>query len=222
VVAPNPTGSTGFGQELTDRIAGEWGSYPYQDVVLGWEYVRDNLSSFIDTKNGIVAGASYGGVSLTQVYVLTDTDFPQYMTNWIQGHDLGREFKAIVTHDGISNTESAFSTEELWFMRHDYLGPIWAENTTYSKWNPQNHLANFSTPQFVVHNSLDYRLPESDGLSLFNILQTKGIPSRFLNFPDENHWVLKPQNSLFWHSEIFNWINHWSKGTKLDGNAIGQ
>lgn len=206
VVAPNPTGSTGFGQELTDRIAGEWGSYPYEDVVLGWEYVRDNLSSFVDTKNGIVAGASYGG----------------YMTNWIQGHDLGREFKAIVTHDGISNTESAFSSEELWFIRHDYLGPIWAENTTYHEFNPQNHVANFSTPQFVVHNSLDYRLPESDGLSLFNILQTKGIPSRLLSFPDENHWVLNPENSIFWHTEIFNWINHWSKGTDLDDNAIGQ
>ncbi|KAJ4301372.1 Dipeptidyl-peptidase 5 [Kalmusia sp. IMI 367209] len=206
VVAPNPTGSTGFGQELTDRIAGEWGSYPYYDVVLGWEYVRDNLSSFIDTKNGIVAGASYGG----------------YMTNWIQGHDLGREFKAIVTHDGISNTESAFSTEELWFMRHDYLGPIWAENTTYSKFNPQDHVANWSTPQFVIHNTLDYRLPESDGLSLFNILQTKGIPSRFLNFPDENHHVLKAENSLFWNTEVFNWINHWSKGTPLDSNAIGE
>ncbi|KAF1965320.1 hypothetical protein BU23DRAFT_25755 [Bimuria novae-zelandiae CBS 107.79] len=206
VVAPNPTGSTGFGQELTDRIQGEWGGYPYYDVVLGWEYVRDNLSSFIDTKNGIVAGASYGG----------------FMTNWIQGHDLGREFKCIVTHDGISNTESAFTTEELWFMRHDYLGPIWAENTTYSKWNPQDHIANWSTPQFVVHNTLDYRLPESDGLSLFNILQTKGIPSRFLNFPDENHHVLKAENSLFWHTEIFNWINHWSKGTDLDSNAIGQ
>lgn len=220
VVAPNPTGSTGFGQELTDRIAGNWGSYPYEDVVLGWEYVRDNLSSFIDTKNGIVAGASYGGVSYANSLQLIYTNILQFMTNWIQGHDLGREFKAIVTHDGISNTESAFSTEELWFMRHDYLGPIWAENTTYSKYNPQDHVANWSTPQFVIHNTLDYRLPESDGLSLFNILQTKGIPSRFLNFPDENHWVLNPQNSLFWHQEIFNWINHWAKGTKLDDNAI--
>jgi dipeptidyl aminopeptidase/acylaminoacyl peptidase len=94
VVAPNPTGSTGFGQNLTDAIQGEWGSYPYEDVVLGWEYVKENLS-YVDTENGIVAGASYGG----------------YMTNWIQGHDLGREFKAIVTHDGISNTLGAYASE---------------------------------------------------------------------------------------------------------------
>jgi dipeptidyl aminopeptidase/acylaminoacyl peptidase len=205
VVAPNPTGSTGFGQYLTDAIQGQWGSYPYEDIVLGWEYVKENLS-FVDVENGIAAGASYGG----------------YMTNWIQGHDLGRKFKALVTHDGIHQTQSAFSTEELWFMRHDYNGNIYDANSTYATWNPFNHIANWSTPQFVVHNTLDYRLPESDGLQLFNILQTKGIPSRFLNFPDENHHVYGAQNSLFWNTEIFNWINHWSQGKPLDEEPIGE
>ncbi|KAF1846517.1 uncharacterized protein K460DRAFT_386719 [Cucurbitaria berberidis CBS 394.84] len=203
VVAPNPTGSTGFGQFLTDSIQGQWGGWPYYDLVNAWEYINKNLAD-VDTKNGIAAGASYGG----------------YMTNWIQSNDLGKKFKALVTHDGISNTEAAWATEELWFIRHDYNGSIW-NSDAYKKWNPQNHIANWSTPQFVVHNSLDYRLPESDGLGLFNILQARGVPSRFLSFPDENHWVLKQKNSLFWHKEIFNWINHYSKGQPLDDEPIG-
>ncbi|KAF1992874.1 hypothetical protein P154DRAFT_128781 [Amniculicola lignicola CBS 123094] len=206
VVAPNPTGSTGFGQKLIDDIQGNWGSYPYEDIVLGWEYVQETYP-YIDTDNGIEAGASFGG----------------YMTNWIQGHELGRKFKALVTHDGIYDTQAAYVTEELWFMRHDYNGTILDPDSTYAKWNPLDHIANWSTPHFVIHNTLDYRLPESDGLALFNILQTKGVPSRFLNFPDENHWVLKPENSLFWHTEIFNWINHYSGvGGALDDEAIGE
>ena len=203
VVAPNPTGSTGFGQYLIDAIQGNWGSYPYEDLVNAWQYVVDNMK-WIDTENGICAGASYGG----------------YMTNWIQSNDLGDKFKALVTHDGISNTQAAWGTEELWFIRHDYNGSVW-ESDAYDKWNPMNHIANWSTPHFVVHNTLDYRLPESDGLALFNILQARGIPSRFLNFPDENHWVLNQENSLVWHTEIFNWINHYSKGTPLDDVPIG-
>ncbi|KAF2473561.1 uncharacterized protein BDR25DRAFT_301803 [Lindgomyces ingoldianus] len=193
VVAPNPTGSTGFGQELIDAIQGNWGSYPYEDIVLCWDYIHSNLS-YIDTENGIEAGASYGG----------------FMTNWIQGHDLGRKFKALVTHDGVSNTLADYASEELWFIRHDNNGTIWDARENYEKFNPLDHIANYSTPHFVVHNSMDFRLPESDGLALFNILQGIGVPSRFLNFPDENHWVLDPENSLFWHTEIFNWINYWS------------
>lgn len=204
VVAPNPTGSTGFGQYLTDAIQGNWGGYPYQDLVNAWKYVKQNLK-FADTKNGICAGASYGG----------------YMTNWIQSNPLGKEFKALVTHDGIVNTYAAWATEELWFIRHDYNGSAWDPQAAYQKWNPWNHISNWTTPHFVVHNTLDYRLPESDGLALFNALQARGVPSRFLNFPDENHWVLKQENSLVWHTEIFNWINHYSKGTPLDDVPIG-
>ncbi|CAO2654966.1 Nn.00g116990.m01.CDS01 [Neocucurbitaria sp. VM-36] len=203
VVAPNPTGSTSFGQYLIDSIQGQWGGWPYEDLVNAWKYVDENLED-VDTETGIAAGASYGG----------------YMTNWVQSNDLGRKFKCLVTHDGISNTQGAWATEELWFIRHDYNGSVW-DSDAYNKWNPQNHIANWSTPQFVVHNSLDYRLPESDGLSLFNILQARGVPSRFLSFPNENHWVLKQQNSLFWHTEIFNWINHYSKGEPLDDMPIG-
>jgi dipeptidyl aminopeptidase/acylaminoacyl peptidase len=204
VVAPNPTGSTGFGQYLTDAIQGRWGGYPYYDLVNAWEYINSEMTSFVNVEDGIAAGASYGG----------------YMTNWIQSNDLGDKFKAIVTHDGISNTAAAWGTEELWFIRHDYNGTVW-ESDAYQKWNPFNHIANWSTPQFVIHNTLDYRLPESDGIALFNVLQNIGVPSRFLSFPDENHWVLKQENSLFWHKEIFNWINHYSKGTPLDDEPAG-
>jgi dipeptidyl aminopeptidase/acylaminoacyl peptidase len=203
VVAPNPTGSTGFGQYLTDHIQGNWGGTPYTDLVNAWEYI-DSEMKWIDTEHGIEAGASYGG----------------YMTNWIQSNPLGKKFKALVTHDGISQTKAAWGTEELWFIRHDYNGSVW-DSDAYDKWNPFNHIANWSTPHFVIHNTLDYRLPEADGLGLFNVLQARGIPSRFLNFPDENHWVLKQENSLVWHTEIFNWINHYSKGTPLDDVPVG-
>jgi dipeptidyl aminopeptidase/acylaminoacyl peptidase len=193
VVAPNPTGSIGFGQHLIDAIQGNWGSHPYEDLVLGWEYIKENIS-FVDTDNGVEVGASFGG----------------FMTNWIQGHDLGRKFKALVTHDGISNTRAAYGTDELWFMRHDFNGTPFDTESTYAKWDPMNHVANWSTPHFIIHNTLDYRLPEADGLAMFNLLQTKGVPSRFLNFPDEGHIVSNPENSLFWHTEVFNWINHYS------------
>jgi dipeptidyl aminopeptidase/acylaminoacyl peptidase len=207
VVAPNPTGSSGFGKLLTDRIQNNWGGTPYDDIVLGWEYIRDHLSDFIDVENGIEAGASYGG----------------FMTNWIQGHDFGRNFKALVTHDGVSNTLADYASEELWFIQRDMNGTIWDDRANYERWNPLDHISNFSTPHFVVHNTLDYRLPESDGLALFNILQEIGVPSRFLNFPDENHWVLKPKNSLFWHQSIFNWINHYSGvGGSLNDEAVGE
>ena len=206
VVAPNPTGSTSYGQELTDAIQNNWGSYPYDDLVSAWNYVNDNLD-YVDTENGIEAGASYGG----------------YMTNWIQGHDLGRKFKALVTHDGSTSTLNQYGTEELWFMQHDFNGTLWNDRPNYERWDPIAHAINFSTPHFVVHSENDYRLPVSEGIYLFNVLQERGVPSRFLNFPDENHWVLDRENSLVWHREIYNWINHYSGiGGPLDDNAITQ
>ena len=146
------------------------------------------------------------------------------MMNWIQGHDLGNEFKALVSHDGVATSYADWSTEELWFTRHDFNGTLWEEpgRSNYVAWDPLTHAQNFSTPEFIVHNELDYRLPVSEGLAMFNVLQTLGVPSRFLSFPDENHWVLKQENSLFWHNEIFNWINYWTgKIESLDDNAIG-
>lgn len=206
LVGPNPTGSTSYGQNLTDRIQGKWGSWPYEDLVNAHKYACDNLP-YINCSNAVEAGASYGG----------------YMTNWIQGHDLGREFKALVCHDGVATTYADYSTEELWFTQHDFNGTLWENpgRANYIAWDPLTHAKNFSTPQFIVHNELDYRLPVSEGIAMFNVLQTLGVPSRFLSFPDENHWVLNRENSLFWHTEIYNWINYWTgKVESLDGNAI--
>ncbi|EME41566.1 hypothetical protein DOTSEDRAFT_55358 [Dothistroma septosporum NZE10] len=207
LVGPNPTGSTSYGQNLTDSIQGRWGSWPYEDLVNAHRYVCDNLP-YVDCSNAIGAGPSYGG----------------FMMNWIQGHDLGNQFKALVSHDGVATSYADWSTEELWFMRHEFNGTLWEEpgRSNYVAWDPLAHAKNFSTPEFIVHSELDYRLPVSEGITMFNVLQTLGVPSRFLSFPDENHWVLDQENSLFWHTEIFNWINYWTgKIESLDDHAIG-
>ena len=135
---------------------------------------------------------------------------------------MGRWFKALVTHDGSTSTLNQYASEELWFMNHDFRGPFNATGfqpgSPYYDWNPLLHVDRWATPHFVIHNDLDYRLPVSEGILLFNLLQTKGVPSRFLNFPDENHWVIQPENSLVWHNEIFKWINHYS-GVEDSGNG---
>ncbi|KAK3700740.1 Dipeptidyl-peptidase 5 [Vermiconidia calcicola] len=201
---PNPTGSTSYGQDLTDRIQGKWGSWPYEDLINAHSWACDNLA-YINCSNAIAAGASYGG----------------YMMNWIQGHDFSDEFNALVSHDGVTSTLSIYETEELWFIEHDLNGTMWDSREVYEMNDPLMHIKNFSTPQFVVQNDLDFRLPADMGIMMFNILQELGIPSRFLNFPDEGHWVGGQENSLFWHQEIFNWINYWSgKIPSLDNNAV--
>ncbi|RYP00857.1 hypothetical protein DL764_006380 [Monosporascus ibericus] len=197
VIAPNPTASISFGQNLTDAVRGNWGSLPYWDLVHAWRYVNETLD-YVDTSRGIEAGASFGG----------------YMTNWMQGHEMGRWFKALVTHDGSTSTLNQYASEELWFMNHDFNGPFnetgLRPGSPYYDWNPLRFVESWATPHFVIHNDLDFRLPVSEGILLFNLLQTQGVPSRFLNFPDENHWVLQPENSLVWHNEIFKWINYYS------------
>lgn len=190
VAAFNPTGSTGFGQNITDGIQNQWGGRPYNDLVKGWEYIEANIP-YVDLDRAITLGASYGG----------------YMMNWIQGHDLGRKMKAIFCHDGVFSTLSQYSSEELWFPQHDFNGTLWENWDNYARWNPANHTDKWATPQLIVHNELDYRLPISEGLSAFNVLQAKGIPSKLLSFPDENHWVLKAENSLVWHKTVLDWLN---------------
>lgn len=154
--------------------------------------MRDNIS-YIDTTRAIAAGASFGC----------------YMMNWIQGHSLGREFKALVCHDGKMTNVGSYATDEIWFIQRDNNGTIWADRPNYEKWDPLFHAANFSTPEFVVGNDLDFRVVISEPLQTFNVLQTMGVPSRFLHFPDEGHWVTKRENSMLWHGAIFNWIRYW-------------
>ncbi len=176
VVAINPTGSTSYGQAFTDAIQNNWGSFPYDDLVRGWQHINSSEEAYpyIDTGNGIAAGASYGG----------------YMVNWIQGHDLGRAFRALVTHNGVTSTLNAYATEELWFMQRDFNGTLWENRDNYERYDPIAYASQFATPHFVVHSDRDYRLPVSEGVFLFNVLQELGVESRFLNFPDEGHWYV--------------------------------
>lgn len=201
VVAPNPTGSTGYGEIFTDAIQNNWGGTPYNDLVLTFEYALKKYKE-IDANRAVALGASYGG----------------YMINWIQGNPLGRKFKALVCHDGVFSTNAQYGSEELWFPIHDFGGSFITHPENYAKWSPSNNVKNWATPELVIHNEKDYRLPISEGLAAFNVLQEKGVPSKFLTFPDENHWVLNPENSLLWHTEVIGWINQWAgvegKGVK--------
>ncbi|CAE6412251.1 unnamed protein product [Rhizoctonia solani] len=196
VVTINPTGSTTFGQEFTDAIAEDWGGRPFEDLRKGWKYVLDNYEE-VDGDRAVAAGASWGG----------------YAINWIQSHpEWNFNFKALVCHDGVFDTVyNGFATDELYFFNHDFGGPPWSNRGRKSaeKFNPVNRVSHWSTPQLVIHGSRDYRLAETEGLSVFNALQSRGIPSRIVIFPDENHWVLKPGNSLKWHYEVFRWFDEW-------------
>ena len=195
VITPNPTGSTGYGQAFTDAIATEWGGLPYNDLVKGFEYIKANLS-YIDTSRAVALGASYGG----------------YMMVWMQGHALAKKFKALVCHDGSLNIPAQLASDEQYFPNHDMGGSFVTSKqnmTKWEKWNPVNHVDEWETPMLVIHNELDYRLPISEGLAMFNVLQERGIKSRFLTFPDENHWVLSEENSLVWHTIVLNWINEF-------------
>ncbi|KAF3934599.1 hypothetical protein ABW20_dc0101365 [Dactylellina cionopaga] len=202
VVALNPTGSTGYGKEFTDRIQDEWGGRPYRDLELGFEYIEKEFG-FVDTKNAIAAGASYGG----------------YMINWIAGQPLGKKFKTLVCHDGIFNTLNMYATEELWFIDHDFNGQIFDHRHHFERWNPLGNVKNWTTPMMIIHSSKDYRIPISEALAAFNVLQIKGIKSKLLTFPDENHWVLKPENSLVWHREVFGWMKEFSG---VGGESVGE
>ncbi|OJJ46244.1 hypothetical protein ASPZODRAFT_97960 [Penicilliopsis zonata CBS 506.65] len=192
VITPNPTGSTGYGQDFTDAIKGSWGGLPYIDIQKGFEHIEKNLN-YVDTSRAVALGASYGG----------------FMVNWMQGHSLGRKFKALVTHDGIFNLTNALASEEQYFPLHDLEGPFWKKPENWDRWDPARFTQNWETPHLIIHNELDYRLPISDGLGAFNVLQMRGVESAFLTFPDENHWVLKPENSLVWHQTVLNWINKY-------------
>jgi dipeptidyl aminopeptidase/acylaminoacyl peptidase len=186
VVTPNPTGSTGYGMSLQNGIQNNWGGRPYEDIVKGFEYIEANLPN-VDTSRAVALGASYGG----------------YMMNWIQGQPLGRKFKALVTHDGVFSTLNQLSSEELFFPYHDFQGTLWDNRENYERWDPAKYVKEWATPHLVIHNDLDYRLPVSEGLAVFNALQSRGVPSRFLTFPDENHVsVSAPLNSSRWESDI--------------------
>ena len=193
VVMINFHGSTGYGQKFTDSISGDWGGKPYVDLMKGLDYVEKTYP-FIDKNREAALGASYGG----------------YMANWILGHT--DRFKCIVSHDGVFNTESAYgTTEELWFNEWEFKGPPWKNRELYRKWSPHLFADKFKTPTLVVHGQLDYRLDVSQGFDLFTTLQRLKVPSKMLYFPDEGHWVLKPQNSRLWYKTVNDWVDQWCK-----------
>jgi dipeptidyl aminopeptidase/acylaminoacyl peptidase len=193
VVMINPRGSTGYGQAFVDGVNGDWGGKPYVDLMRGLDYAEAHYP-FIDKGRECALGASYGG----------------YMTNWILGHTT--RFRCIVTHDGMFNPESAYgTTEELWFNEWEFKGTPWTNRLMYRKWSPMLAETNFKTPTLVVHSQLDYRLDVSEGYQLFTTLQRMNVPSKMLYFPDEGHWVLKPQNSQLWYKTVNDWVDEWTK-----------
>jgi dipeptidyl aminopeptidase/acylaminoacyl peptidase len=193
VIMVNPRGSTGYGQAFVDGVNKDWGGKPYVDLMNGLDYAEKTYP-FIDKDRECALGASYGG----------------YMINWILGHT--NRFKCLVSHDGMFNTESAYgSTEELWFPEWEFGDTLWANREGYRKWSPHLFAAQFKTPTLVVHGQLDYRLDVSEGFQLFTTLQRLKIPSKMLYFPDEGHWVLKPQNSQLWYKTVNGWVDSYLK-----------
>lgn len=206
VVMVNPRGSTGYGQAFIDGVNGDWGGKAYVDLMKGLDYAEAHYS-FIDKRRECALGASYGG----------------FMANWILTHT--NRFACIVTHDGMFNPESAYgTTEELWFNEWEFrrpeeiapgqpwryaAGPV--ANDPFRRWSPMLAIENAKTPTLVIHSQRDYRLDVSEGFQLFTALQRLNVPSRMLYFPDEGHWVLKPQNSKLWYETVGEWCDRWTK-----------
>ena len=186
----NPRGSTGFGQRITDEISRDWGGRVYEDIMRGVDVVA--ALPYVDATRMGAAGGSYGG----------------YMVNWINGHT--NRFKALVSHAGDFDLVSSYgATEELWFPEWDLGGPPWVNITDYEKWSPSRFAHNWRTPTLVIHGALDFRVPETEGMQTFTALQRQGVPSRFLYFPDEGHWIGRPQNQIVWWNTVHEWLGRY-------------
>jgi dipeptidyl aminopeptidase/acylaminoacyl peptidase len=196
VFLPNQRGSTGYGQRFVNEVSADWGGKAFVDVKNGVAEVIKR--PFIDKNRIGAAGASYGG----------------YMIDWVLGHNSDPRFKfrALVSHAGVYNLESmAAATEELWFVNWEFKGMPWENPVNYQRWSPHKFVNNFSTPTLVTAGELDFRVPVDQSLQLFTGLQLKGVPSKLIIFPDEGHWILKPQNSEFWYSNVISWLDRYLK-----------
>ena len=196
VLSPNPRGSFGYGQKFVDEISGDWGGKVYTDILNGVAYVA--AMPYVDRERIGAAGGSYGG----------------YMVNWIEGHnnDPRVKFSALVSHAGVYNLTSMYgATEELWFPEWEFKGMPWTNPEMYARWSPHMFVKEFKTPMLVIHGELDYRVPIGEGLQLFTALQRQGVESRLLVYPDEGHWVLKPQNSELWYNTVLEWFDNHLK-----------
>lgn len=196
VFMPNFRGSTGYGQKFVDEITGDWGGKAFIDLKNGVaEMVK---KPYIDRSRIGGAGASYGG----------------YMVDWLLGHnnDPRFKFKVFLSHAGVYNLESmATATEEIWFVNWEFKGMPWENPVNYNRWSPHKFAKNFNTPTLVTAGELDYRVPYDQSLQLYTTLQLKGVPSKLIVFPDEGHWILKPQNSEFWHDQVMDWFRTYLK-----------
>jgi acylaminoacyl-peptidase len=185
-------GSTGYGQAFTDAISTHWGDRPLEDLQKGWSYALANYR-FLDGDRAAALGASYGG----------------FMVNWIAGR-WKEPWKCLVSHDGVFDARSmGYTTEELWFEEWDQGASAFTDPAAYDRFNPALHAKDWSVPMLVIHSDLDYRIPVEQGIAAFTALQARGVPSQFLRFPDENHWVLKPRNSMQWHATVFGWLERY-------------
>jgi len=192
VFMPNPRGSTGYGQKFVAEISGDWGGKVFTDISNGVAMAA-NLPYVDKTRIG-AAGASYGG----------------YMINWIEGHNNDPRFhyKVLVSHDGVYNLTAMYGvTEELWFPEWEFKGTPWTNPAMYDRWSPHKFVQNFKTPVLIITNTLDYRVPEGEGLQFFTAVQRMGVESKLVDFPDEGHWVTKPANSAFWHKTVLDWLD---------------
>ncbi|HMF55685.1 MAG TPA: S9 family peptidase, partial [Pyrinomonadaceae bacterium] len=192
VFTPNPRGSTGYGSRFMEDISGDWSGKVYTDIVNGVAHVIS--LGYVDRNHIGAAGGSYGG----------------YMVDWIEGHnnDPRFQFKALVSHAGVYDLTSMYgATEELWFPEWEFHGTPWTNPEMYSRNSPHMFVRNFKTPLMVTHGEMDFRVPYTQGLELFTALQRQGIESRMLFFPDEGHWILKPQNSELWYTTVLQWFD---------------
>jgi dipeptidyl aminopeptidase/acylaminoacyl peptidase len=193
VAMVNPHGSTGYGQAFTNEVSGDWGGAPFEDIMKGVEYLK-NLP-YVDRDRVAAAGASYGG----------------YMIDWIEGHT-DNVFKCLVSHSGVYNVTSMYgATDELWFVEWEFKGTPWTNPDLYAKWSPHRYAANFKTPCLIVHGQLDFRVPVTESMQFFTALQRQGVPSKFLYFPDEFHFVQKPLNAELWWKTLQEWFAEYLK-----------
>lgn len=190
----NPRGSTGYGQVFSDQIRNDWGGRCYSDLMRGVDHLLKTYD-FVDPERVAAAGASFGG----------------YMVNWIEGHT--DRFRALVSHAGIFNLETMYyGTEELWFPHWEFEGSPHENPHAYARWSPDRFVSRFRTPMLVIHGERDYRCPAVAGIAMFTALQMMGVPSEFLYFPDEGHWIEKPRNVETWYATVLGWLGRWLGG----------
>lgn len=201
VVNPNPTGSNSFGFEYMNAVNGEWGGDCYLDIEATFDHIEKTMP-WADTSRAVLGGGSFGG----------------YMTNWVAGQPLGARMKALFSHDGVFSLVNMISSDVPSFLDIEVGAHLWDDPEKWNQYTPSSYTKNWKTPMLVIHSDHDYRCPITEGLAVHNVCQMKGIESRFLNFPDENHFVLKHENSLQWYRTVLGWINKFTgveRGVKL-------